>query len=168
MSKRELRIYQVNSRPVVQYGFWGRSRTGATARFSVLREWPAQDLVEAQRLRSELELDILLKPELQPPPDAQPQMARHTAARKLRECPTDSLSVVRVAVAGLPDPLPPTEVLSQRLGLQTPKAYRGGRHVDVYFAEPIYRRLLALALSAGVTRNRMLEALILAAEEMVP
>jgi hypothetical protein len=164
---RQWRIYAPSrdaAHRLVQYGFWRQSRTGVEKRFSVLREWQARDQAEAERLKARLAVDMLMTPEMQPAPDEKAQTPSYVIRRKLREVPQDAAMVVGKAVVGLPDPLPSIEASSQAMGIIVPQPFRSGRHFGSYLSDPIYQRLVALAAAAGVTRNRMLEALILAAD----
>lgn len=166
---REFRIYRnvATQRLLVQYGYWRRSQTGLHPRFSVLREWPAADLTEAQQLKANLLLDVLLDPSLAVPPEAVPLPPRNVRVRKLREVPADVRQILRQAVEGLPDPLPSAEEACAKLGVDVPRPFRDGYHFGSYLNQAVFRQLVAMAGAAGVTRNRMLESLILMAGESI-
>lgn len=150
---------------MVQYGYWHRSQTGVSSRFAVLREWPAKDLAEAESLQAKLRFDILLDPKLMPPPDAVPQEHSFSRKKKLASAPPDVRRVLHRAVTGLTDPLPSIEDSCKKMGVIPPKAFRDGAHFDCYLNGAILRQLMAMAAAAGVSRNRMIEALILSAED---
>ncbi len=171
MSDAKTRIFRIY-RPspgsevrMVQYGYWAKSQTGVSSRFAVLREWPAKDLAEAEVLQAKLRFDILLDPKLQPEPDAVPQEHSFSRKRKLSAAPPDVRRVLRKAVTGLTDPLPTIDESCKKMGVLPPKTFRDGMHFDTYLNHAVYRHLAAMAAAAGVSRNRMIEALILAAED---
>jgi hypothetical protein len=165
---RSFRIFQPHGeKPCVQYGYWAPSATGMQERFRVLREWPASDWAQAESLKKQIEIDVLLDPELQAPVDAEPLLSRMSQRRDMRQMPADIKNILQLAHLGLSDPLPDMELSHQRLGTVVPQEFRAGRHFSTYLADPIYTRLVAMAAAAGVGRNRMIEALILAAEEFL-
>ena len=162
---REFRIFRPpNATPRVQYGFWAPSLHGIQPRFSVLREWEVSTVDQARALMQKLQVDILLDPKMAVPADAKPLPSRQSQRRDLRQLPPETRNLLERAVKGLTDPLPSIEKSHEQLGTVVPESFRDGRHFGSYLNDMSYRRLVAMAAAAGVSRNRMIEALLIGIE----
>lgn len=151
-----MRVIERGERWCVQFGFY-RQR-GSTKRFMTLAEWPADDLRQAHAIVAREGINLALSPL---PADAKPIEARHTVTRTIRETPQDIEGLLRMAREGLTDPLPTTAESHRQLTAAAPLEKAGGRQFYAYLREPVYQRLAAMAVAAGTTRNRILEALLL-------
>lgn len=143
----------------VQYGYYEQRQS--SSRFLALAEWPADDLRQAHSIAAREKINVALCPL---PVDAQPLPQKPSVARAIREAPLDVREIVRRALAGLTDPLPTPEQSHEEMGVPCPQPKAGGRSYYLYLPEPVYGRLCAMAVAADVTRNRIIEALILSAE----
>ena len=143
----------------VQYGYW--APRGSTRRFMALCEWPADTYVQAHAIVAREKVQMAFSPL---PVTAQPLPDQHAVTRAIDSAPVDPEALMRRAVEGLGDPLPSVEELHAELGVPAPQLRDTARQFYVHLPEPVYGLLCAMAVSAGTTRNRIIEALILTAD----
>lgn len=144
----------------VQYGYW--ANRGATRRFVALAEWPASSYVQAHAVVAREKINLISAPI---PVDAEPLPERHVVTRAINEAQTGSGTLIRKALAGLTDPLPSVDDMHRRMDLDPPMRRGNGRQFYLYLPEPVYGKLCAMAIAAETTRNQIVEALLLNAEE---
>lgn len=164
---RSFRIYRPDPRSearLVQYGY-SKQTAGGTQRFSVLREWPAPNLLEAEKLQERMKLDVLLDPQLRVTEETPVMEQPNHRRRSLNNAAEDTRFLLSRAVKGLTDPLPSIEESSRQIEVLVPLPTRGGRQFYVYLNDAMYQRLIAMAAAGNCTRNRLIEALLLAAED---
>jgi len=153
-------VEREDDRWAVQYGYW--ARRGATRRFVALAEWPASSYVQAHAVVAREKINLISAPI---PVDAEPLPERHVVTRAINEAQTGSDSLLRKALAGLPDPLPEVDALHKRMDIDPPMRRGNGRQFMCYLPEPVYGKLCAMAIAADTSRNQIVEALLLNAEE---
>ena len=159
--ERKMRITCRNEEWAVQYGYY--KQRGSTSRFIALREWPAENLEQAHVIAAREKINVAFDP---PAVDAEPLVEKRTVRRAIIEAPLNVRQVVKDGLyAALVDPMPTPEESHQKLGLPCPAARGGIRQFYVALAEPVYGLLCAMAAGAGVSRNRVIEALLLNAVE---
>lgn len=160
--ERMMRVFSRGEKWCVQYGYYERSKK--VTRFKAFREWPAESLEEAHRIAAREQIGLALNPIAV---NAEPLPGKQHVARAIRESERagDPYRLVQLALSNLPDPLPTPEESHQRLGVPCPHRRGGLRQFYVALSEPVYARLCAMAVAADTSRNRMVEALVMTAEE---
>lgn len=159
--ERTMRIADRNGEWCVQYGYY--KQRGSTSRFIALREWPAESLAQAHTIAAREKINVAFDP---PAVDAAPIVEKQSVRRAITEAPLNVRRTVKDGLyAALVDPIPTPEESHKKLGLPCPLRKGGLRQFYVALAEPVYGLLVAMAAGAGVSRNRMIEALLLNAVE---
>lgn len=163
---REFRTYRRNGKLILQYGVWHRpDGIGMNARFAVYREWACNSVSHAIQLKDHLAQQVLIDPELRIAPEETAMKRMAGAARSVAQLPPDSLLALGIQGLIVNDPLPPLDELHAELKLRAPKEVAGGgRQFYTVLPGPAYQRLCAMAVAAGCSRNKMLEAILMAAE----
>ena len=159
--ERTMRVTARNDSWCVQYGYY--KQRGSTSRFIALREWPAESLEQAHVIAAREKINVAFDP---PAVDAKPIVEKRTVRRAINESPLDPKRTVKDGLyEAMVDPMPTPEESHKKLGLPCPLRKGGLRQFYVALSEPVYALLVAMAAGAAVSRNRMIEALLLNAVE---